>query len=54
MSHEDNFKIIKNCVDKIAKDCKLEGTIQHVNVLDAVYELQHEVNRVALLKENEK
>ncbi len=49
MDHEKKFELVKELVDAIAEDCKIDGTVQHIRVLDAIDWLRKEVNRVLFL-----
>ena len=51
--HEKKFEVLKDLLDAIVDDCNMEGTIQHIKVLDAIDLLQKEVNRALFGKEKE-
>lgn len=50
MSHDEKFKQIYILIDKLVKEARIEGTIQHINVLDTIDLLQKEVNRALFLE----
>ncbi len=48
--HDKKFDYLRDLLDAIVDDCNMEGTIQHVNVLDTIDLLQKEVNRTLLVE----
>ncbi len=50
MTSDEDFKKIYFLIDKLVKEARIEGTIQHINALDTIDELQKEFNRALFVK----
>lgn len=47
--HDKKFELLKEFLDAVIDDCKMEGTIQHSDAVVAIDNLQREVNRKEFL-----
>ncbi|KKN77632.1 hypothetical protein LCGC14_0357570 [marine sediment metagenome] len=45
MTSDEKFEQIYFLIDKLVDEARIEGTIQHINILDTIDLLQKEVNR---------
>lgn len=48
--HEKKFEQIYFLIDSLVDEARIEGTVQHRNILDTIDELQKEFNRAKFVE----
>lgn len=51
--HEEKFEQIYFLIDSLVDEARIEGTVQHINILDTIDEFQKDFNRALFVERKE-